>query len=304
MYGGGVRNGTVALPSINKATREGETPLFLAGPLDLMGITSGALPRLAALAVAWAAFGFLTGAQQCVVASWMTAHNAGSGSLGGAATAGAARAAKWHLLCHAVGVVLLAAGGAVVRGDGGGYVPCPGNVTMDLPCMLHGQSAAYLAPYVLHFVGGSYFVAGWLLDGCHLAPWAFSMAQFAVRAPHELREEADEGAARTTTTSTKLKQPAVYPLTIFLTPQAARAERVSIPFESRWHLLAKAALSLLIIVTWTTGAVEWSTEPELSKAAYGRDFVSLGGLLLIFAAEVACVFAVVSAGLRWGRGSC
>ena len=244
---------------------------------------SGVLPRLAAIALAWAAFGFLTGGQLCVVASWMTAHNA----------TGVARAVKWHLLCHAIGVVLLAAGGAVVRGDGGGYLPCPGNVTMDLPCMLETQSAEYLAPYVLHFVGGSFFLAGWLLDGCHLAPWALSMARFTGRVPHEL---CDDEADVTATTSKQT----MHLLTVFLTPQTTQAERVSIPFDSKCHLLAKAVLSLLIILTWTTGAVEWSTEPELSRAVHGRDFVSLGGLLLIFAAEVAFVFGMVSAGLRWG----
>ena len=50
----------------------------------------------------------------------------------------------------------------MVRGGGGGYFSCANNVTMDYPCMLK-QGAGYLWPYVLHFIGGSYFIAGWLL---------------------------------------------------------------------------------------------------------------------------------------------
>ena len=171
-------------------------------------MSGGALPRLAVLAFAWAAFGSLTGGQLCVIASWVAAYRDGAGG------AGVERAAKWHLLCHAVGVLLLAAGGAVVRGGGAGYVPCAGNVTMDLPCMLEGQTAAYLAPYVLHFVGGSYFVASWLLDGCHLGPWAFSMTRFAEQSPQEPQELRDHDAPATQV---------MHLLTVFLTPQEVRS---------------------------------------------------------------------------------
>lgn len=233
------------------------------------------MPRLGVLLLAWAAGGFLTCAQMCAVVRMVPRMG---------------RAAGVHGACHAVAVVLLFAGGAMVRGGGGGYFSCANNVTMDYPCMLK-QGAGYLWPYVLHFIGGSYFIAGWLLDGCHLVSWARQIRAFLEEARKKVEvDDANVGV------SAKM-----HPMTIFLTPQN-RESGPSIPFDSKWHLIFKATLALLIIATWTTGLVQWSTEPALSSAVHpGQHFVSLGGLLLIFAAEAVLAFFLVAAGLKAAR---
>jgi hypothetical protein len=237
------------------------------------------LPRLGVLLLAWAAGGFLTCAQMCAV---------------GRMVPRVGRAAALHGFCHAVAVILLFAGGAMVRGGGGGYTPCANNVTMDYPCMLE-QGAGYLWPYILHFIGGSYFIAGWLLDGCHLISWAGQIEAFLDDARENV--EADTPNAQNVMgVSEKL-----HPMTIFLTPQS-RESGSSISFDSKWHLISKATLVLLIIATWTTGLVQWSTEPALSTAVHpGQHFVSLGSLLLIFAAEAALAFSLAAAGLKAAR---
>lgn len=243
-------------------------------------MTMRALQRLGILALAWAAGGFLSCGQMAVLMKMMPSIR---------------RTAIIHMACHALGVVLLFAGGFVVRDGGGGYIPCKGNVTMDFPCMLT-QGSSYLWPYVLHFVGGSYFIAAWLLDGCHLLSWAQQVEAFHLGAHHQM----DQGNAPTQ------KMPAdSESLAVFLSTPSTKDDLVTVSFDSRWHLFAKIGTTLILITTWTSGAVYWSTDPDLSWNVYPeKTFVSLGGLLLIFAVEALVVFMVVSLALRWLGSSC
>jgi hypothetical protein len=174
--------------------------------------------------------------------------------------------ALWlHFAAHVVGLLILLGGGAAVTGGIGGYVPCPNNVTMDRYCM-YQQPGRYMFPYILHYIGGGYScVVSWFLDGCHIVPWSLSG----------------------------------HPLTLFCTPQNSLSSH-SILFESRWHLISKGFLTLLVTVTWML-CVDWSTDPSLSEITHATSFVSLNTLLGIFLLEVVGVFSSISVVLWFVR---
>ena len=202
--------------------------------------------RLTFYLTAWFTFGFITSAQICVAMYFTNNQSLNFTSH-----------AKYHLVAHVIGILILLGGGAAVQGGTGGYVPCPNNVTMDRYCM-YTQTGNYMFPYILHYIGGGYACfASWFLDLCHLIQWSF------------------QGA----------------PYTLYCTPQ--NNSKHSIPFESHWHLGSKALLTLLITITWML-FIDWSTEPSLSQQTHDKNFIGLGSLLGIFFIEVIAVFVLVS----------
>jgi hypothetical protein len=222
--------------------------------------------RLTLLLFAWILFGFLTAAQICV-SFRINRDNDKSSAAANTKQSQVTRSGKLHVAAHIVGLLILFGGGAAVTGGTGGYVPCPNNITMDRHCM-YTQPAGYMFPYILHYVGGSYScVASWFLDLCHLVPWSV------------------QG----------------YPLTIFCTPQKNVR---SVPFESKWHLIAKGFVTVVVILTWML-LVDWSTDPELSRLVHPEtSFVGLGSLLGIFLIEAIVIFVVVSCSLSfYGRSN-
>ena len=55
---------------------------------------------------------------------------------------------------------------------GNRYAPCAGGETMSWSCMVHEQSAAYAAVYIIHFIGLSWVFVHAVLDALQLVVWS------------------------------------------------------------------------------------------------------------------------------------
>jgi hypothetical protein len=178
-------------------------------------------------------------------------------------------------------IILLGGGSFVVDGTGG-YKPCAGNVTMDRVCM-YSQPPTYLFWYILHYIGGGFCIVSWFLDGCHILPWSMQLAHLHDEASPE-KTTTDQGLAHT--------------LTIFCASQQMAAAQPALRFGSSWHVISKAAITVLMTSTWLV-LVDWSTEPELSERVHSRGgWVSLSSLLGIFWLEVIVCFLAAAITLR------
>jgi len=133
---------------------------------------AGALGMLLVV-IAWAAFGFLFGTH------WLLL-------LAVRATTKAERlVCLGHFLSYIVALVILGGGGYWVR-TSGTYVGCAGNISMSQRCMWEEQTSTYTAIYVMHFVGGCWLWAHWMLDTLQLPHWLLTggvMRTFYSRVP-------------------------------------------------------------------------------------------------------------------------
>lgn len=80
------------------------------------------------------------------------------------------KACLLHFALMIVALLVTAGGGGYCRMSGT-YVRCGSNVTMSRVCLFEVQPPIYRTVYIIHFVGGAWILASFVLDGIQLISW-------------------------------------------------------------------------------------------------------------------------------------
>lgn len=109
-------------------------------------------------AVAFGLFGFLFGTHWLVLYAMVAKSPAER------------KACLLHFALIIIALLVTAGGGGYCR-TSGTYVRCGSNVTMSRECLFEVQPPIYRTVYVIHFVGGAWILASFVLDGIQLIVW-------------------------------------------------------------------------------------------------------------------------------------